>query len=156
MPTTPDLLAPIAPAADPATLLEILRWPLTVAYALLIGLIGLYGLHRYWLVYLFNRHRKPAPRSAKRFDVLPRVTVQLPMFNEGAVAERVIDAACRIDYPADRLQVQVLDDSTDASRRVAADRVAHWKARGVDIELRHRDDRTGYKAGALADALPHA
>ena len=141
---------------DPAASLTALRWPLTGLYLLLIALIGTYGLHRYWLVFLFNRHRKAIARPAERFEVLPRVTVQLPMFNEGQVARRIIDAACAIDYPADRLQIQVVDDSTDDSRKICADRVAYWQARGVDIELRHRVDRTGYKAGALEEAMSTA
>ncbi|MEM6854001.1 MAG: glycosyltransferase [Planctomycetota bacterium] len=141
---------------DLTALLTPLRWPLTIAYVLLITLIGTYGLHRYWLVFLFNRHRKHVARPAERFDELPRVTVQLPMFNEGFVAQRIIDAACKIDYPADRLQIQVLDDSTDHSKQICADRVAYWRAKGVDIEFRHRVDRTGYKAGALQEAMATA
>lgn len=137
-------------------LLQSLRWPLTGVYLALLVLIGMYGLHRYWLVFLFNRHRKTLPRPSRRYDDLPRVTVQLPMFNEGSVAQRIIDAACAIDYPADRLQVQVLDDSTDHSRVICAERVAYWRARGVDIELQHRVDRTGYKAGALAEGMKTA
>jgi cellulose synthase/poly-beta-1,6-N-acetylglucosamine synthase-like glycosyltransferase len=132
------------------------RWPLTIAYLTLLALIGTYGLHRYWLVYLFNKHRKSLPRPEQRFEQLPRVTIQLPMFNEGSVAKRVIDAACAISYPADLLQIQVLDDSTDGSEKICAERVAYWKAQGIDIELRHRVDRTGYKAGALAEAMPYA
>lgn len=141
---------------DLASLLTALRWPLTIVYVSLIALIGAYGLHRYWLVFLFNRHRKHVARPARRFEQLPRVTVQLPMFNEGLVARRIIDAACKIDYPADRLQIQVIDDSTDHSRGICADRVTYWRAKGVDIELRHRVDRTGYKAGALAEAMSSA
>lgn len=141
---------------DLTALLTPLRWPLTIAYVLLIALIGTYGLHRYWLVFLFNRHRKHVARPASRFETMPRVTVQLPMFNEGFVAQRIIDAACKIDYPADRLQIQVLDDSTDHSKQICADRVAYWQAKGVDIEFRHRTDRTGYKAGALQEAMVSA
>ncbi len=141
---------------DPASLIHALRWPLTGAYLLLLALIGSYGLHRYWLVFLFNRHRKHIARPAQRYTTLPRVTVQLPMFNEGTVAQRIIDAACKIDYPLDRLQIQVLDDSTDGSQCISADRVAYWAARGYDIEMRHRTDRTGYKAGALAEGLNSA
>ncbi|MBB6430765.1 cellulose synthase family protein [Algisphaera agarilytica] len=141
---------------DLAELLVPLRWPLTFCYVFLIALIGTYGLHRYWLVFLFNRHRKQVARPATRFEELPRVTIQLPMFNEGFVAERIIDAACKIDYPADRLQIQVLDDSTDQSKLICADRVEYWKAKGVDIMFRHRVDRTGYKAGALQEAMPEA
>ncbi|MFW6058751.1 MAG: cellulose synthase family protein [Phycisphaeraceae bacterium] len=136
--------------------LDALRWPLTAAYLGLLALIGVYGLHRYWLVYLFNRHRRRIHRPAQRYRALPRVTVQLPMFNEGAVAERVIDAACQLDYPRDRLQVQVLDDSTDESAAIAERRAAYWAQRGVDVQYLHRTDRTGYKAGALQDALAQA
>lgn len=132
------------------------RWPLTIAYLALLGMIALYGLHRYWLVYLYNRHRGHLPRPARRYELLPRVTVQLPMFNEGAVAERIIDAACQLEYPADRIQIQVVDDSTDGSAALVQRRVEHWANRGIDIQYLHRTDRTGYKAGALADATPYA
>ncbi len=80
---------------------------------------------------------------------MPRITVQLPMFNEQHVAERIIDAACLLDYPRDRLQVQVLDDSTDASADIAVARCAYWQQRGIDIQYLHRTDRTGFDAGAL-------
>ncbi len=78
------------------------------------------------------------------------------MFNEGTVSHRIIDAACRLQYPQGQLQIQVLDDSTDGSDQLCAARVEYWKSRGVDIELRHRVDRTGYKAGALAAAMTTA
>ena len=136
--------------------LDVLRWPLTAAYVGLLVMIAIYGLHRYWLVYLFSKHYRHIHRPAHRYSELPRVTVQLPMFNEGAVAQRIIDAACRLDYPADKLQVQVLDDSTDESAHIAKERADHWREQGIDIQYRHRTDRTGYKAGALADATPDA
>jgi len=123
---------------------------------ILMGLICIYGLHRYWLVYLYHRHRRDAPQPAARFDELPLVTVQLPMFNEGAVAERIIDAACALDYPEDRLRIQVLDDSTDDSAELARQRVDYWRKTGLNIAYHHRTDRRGYKAGALAAALPLA
>ncbi len=125
---------------------------MTGIYLMLMGLIGVYGLHRYWLVYLFGRHRKTLPRPGERYEQLPKVTVQLPVYNEGAVVERIIDAACRIDYPPTHLQVQVVDDSTDGSTELARQRVAHWAEQGVDIQYLHRTDRTGYKAGALQAA----
>ncbi len=150
---TPEWI--IAAAAD-ANLLNhpLLRWPLTIAYLSVLALVATYGLHRYWLVWLYYRHRIQIPRPNHRFDDLPSVTVQLPMYNEAHVAERIIDAACALQYPPDRLQIQVLDDSTDHSAAIARNRVAHWAAKGVDIELLHRTDRTGYKAGALAAASP--
>ena len=146
------------PAAEPGTGMSLWGIALMVVYIVLLGLIAMYGVHRYWLVHLFRKHRRDAPRAARRFttDELPRVTVQLPMYNEAAVTRRIIDAACRLEYPRDLLQVQVLDDSTDGSDRLAAERVEHWRASGIDIELVHRTDRTGYKAGALDEALASA
>ena len=130
-------------------------------YIALLLLIGMYGLHRCWLLHLYRRHRGCRDELAasgiardETEESLPPVTVQLPMFNEAAVVRRVIDAACALDYPRDRLQIQVLDDSTDACADLARGRVAYWADRGVDIQYRHRVDRTGYKAGALQDALP--
>ncbi|MEM7578031.1 MAG: cellulose synthase family protein [Planctomycetota bacterium] len=139
-------------------LLQSFRWPLTGLYAVILLILCLFGLHRYWMVLLFRRHRDDNAPPARHYDdsELPRVTVQLPMYNEGPVAQRIIDAACVLDYPADRLQIQVLDDSTDGTQRDTLRRVEHWQAQGVDIEHRHRVDRTGYKAGALAEATPHA
>lgn len=136
--------------------LELLRWSLTGAYLTLLALIAAYGLHRHWLVHLCLRHRRPRLQPPDRYTTLPRVTVQLPMFNERSVAERVIDAACALDYAPDRLQIQVLDDSTDDTAALAAGRARHWRERGLDVQYLHRTNRRGYKAGALADALPHA
>lgn len=132
------------------------RWPLTAIYLTVLLLISIYGLHRYWLVWLYYRNRRHLPRPKRRFEQLPPVTVQLPMFNEAYVTRRVIDAACRLDYPSDRLQIQVLDDSTDESARIAGQRVEYWARRGVDIQLINRLDRVGFKAGALAAGLKHA
>ncbi len=133
-----------------------IRWSLTAVYMTVLLLISAYGLHRYWLVWLYYRSRRHLPRPKRRFEQLPLVTVQLPMFNEANVAKRVIDAACALDYPLDRLQIQVLDDSTDSSEGIARQRVDRWAKRGVDIQLLHRSNRAGFKAGALAAALPHA
>ena len=135
------------------TVSPLVRWPLTTTYLAIIALIAIYGLHRYWLVFLFYRRRRNVRRTLRHFDPLPSVTVQLPMYNEGNVAERIIDAACRLDYPADRLQIQVLDDSTDGSDAITRRSVEGWQQRGVNIQLLHRDHRTGFKAGALAEAL---
>ncbi len=133
-----------------------LRWPLTALYVLLLALIAVYGLHRYWLVWLHMRHCRRPPRPTRRLAQLPMVTVQLPMFNELQVTERVIDAVCGLDYPRARLQIQVLDDSTDRSAEIARQRAAHWARLGVNISYHHRTERRGFKAGALADAMPHA
>jgi len=125
-------------------------------YFVVLGLLCLYGFHRYLMVYLYYRHARRAAKIEKRFEALPVVTVQLPLFNELYVTERLIDAACALDYPREKLQIQVLDDSTDESVEVARRKVDEWKAKGVDIEYVHRTDRTGYKAGALDNGLKTA
>ncbi len=122
-------------------------------YFVVLGILCLYGLHRYLMVYLYYRHARRAPRITRTFGDLPPVTIQLPIFNELYVARRLIDSTCEIDYPRDRLQIQVLDDSTDETREIAREKVREWRARGVDIEYIHREDRTGYKAGALDHGL---
>ena len=132
------------------------RLALLAAYSLLLGVIALYGVHRLLLLYLFLRRGPVNHQPVQRFESEPRVTVQLPMYNEGEVAFEVIDAVCRLDWPRDKLHVQVVDDSTDHSLLLVRQRVAHWRAEGIDIELIHREDRQGYKAGALAAATPHA
>lgn len=133
---------------------EILRWALLFLYGTTLIAVGLYGLHRYHLVFLYIAHRHRAHRAPANFRQLPRVTIQLPMFNESAVAVRIIDAVAELDYPTDRLQIQVLDDSTDETRDLARAAVERWASKGIDIEYIHRTDRVGYKAGALADAMP--
>lgn len=125
-------------------------------YLVVLALLCVYGLHRYFLVALFWRHRKRPTEPARCFDELPRVTVQLPMYNEPLVAQRVIERAGAIDYPADKLEIQVLDDSTDETVALARAAVAQLVARGIDAKHIHRTDRTGFKAGALQDATRSA
>ncbi|MEL6180926.1 MAG: cellulose synthase family protein [Myxococcota bacterium] len=126
-----------------------------VCYFVVLVLLSLYGLHRYAMVYLYRRHRQQVPQPEAHFkpEDLPYVTVQLPCFNERYVIGRLIDAVCQFDYPRDRLEVQVLDDSTDDTTAIAKEVVARWRAKGVDIKVIHRTDRTGYKAGALAEGM---
>ena len=128
-------------------------WVFLVSYFVILGIVCVYGLHRYHLVHLFYKHRTNSPRLKACFRSRPRVTLQLPMFNERAVARRLIDATCQIDYPRDRLHIQVLDDSTDETVEIAADAVARWRDAGYDIEHIRRKDRTGYKAGALEHGM---
>src|SRR5688572_16971344 len=101
--------------------MQALALPLLVYYIAVIAVVCVYGLHRYWMVFAFLRRRKAASNQepAQRFSELPRVTVQLPMFNERRVAQRITEAACAIDYPRERLQIQVLDDSNDGSEIIA-------------------------------------
>jgi hypothetical protein len=135
---------------------ELARTAFMTVYTFLLVVVSMYGFHRYLLVWLYYRHRKNAPKLTGRFEELPQVTVQLPMYNERLVARRIIEKACQIDYPKDKLQVQVLDDSTDDTCRIAQQAVQEATAKGFDVEYIHRDDRKGYKAGALAHGMKTA
>jgi cellulose synthase/poly-beta-1,6-N-acetylglucosamine synthase-like glycosyltransferase len=122
-------------------------------YYLILAVLAFYGIHRLVLVVEYLRTRKrgaPQPPDPAEW---PRVTVQLPLYNEMYVATRLIEAVCRLDYPRDRLEIQVLDDSTDETTRMVADLVASFRDRGFDIQHLHRTDRRGFKAGALAAGL---
>src|SRR3954468_2696456 len=119
------------------------------AYFFVLIILAVYGWHRYYLVYLYMRNRDKEPRAQPPLDPLPVVTIQLPLYNEMYVADRLIEAVGRIDYPHDLLEIQVLDDSTDETRKIAELSVRRLAAEGVDIKYVNRADRTGYKAGAL-------
>ncbi|MGH7539587.1 MAG: glycosyltransferase [Gemmatimonadota bacterium] len=124
----------------------------TAAYLAILATLVPFGLHRLWLLWL--RARLPLPPSARErrtpaAGTWPIVTVQLPIYDEANVVERLIDAACGLDYPRDRLEVQVLDDSDDLTTGLAARRVARWRAAGIDIHHLRRGTRSGFKAGAL-------
>src|SRR3954471_16041219 len=121
-------------------------------FLVLLGL-SLYGLHRYVILYLYFKYRNRAPKPIAQFEELPRITVQLPIYNEMYVVERLLKAVSELDYPRDLLQVQVLDDSTDETTEIANRQVNELRAKGLDIEVIHRTDRTGFKAGALAHGL---
>src|SRR3954471_3263236 len=118
----------------------------TICYmSVLIGLSA-YGVHRYVIIYLFLKHRKHGAVPAGHFDELPRVTMQLPIFNEVYVVERLLRSVSEIDYPKDLLQIQVLDDSTDDTRDLTRNCAEELQSRGFNVELIHRVDRTGFKA----------
>jgi cellulose synthase/poly-beta-1,6-N-acetylglucosamine synthase-like glycosyltransferase len=127
-----------------------------VSYFFVLSILAVYGWHRYYLVYLYMRYKDSQPVEPSPLDPLPVVTVQLPIYNEMYVADRLIDAVCRLDYPPDLLEIQVLDDSTDETREIAELAVRRHAAQGVDIKYFHREDRTGYKAGALEAGLKTA
>ncbi|HVF88621.1 MAG TPA: glycosyltransferase [Blastocatellia bacterium] len=124
-------------------------------YFSILGLLSVYGVYRYRMVYLFLRYKdhNPKPKSAFAPNRLPRVTVQLPLFNEMYVAERLIDAVVKLDYPRELLEIQVLDDSTDATTEIASRIVARYFDEGHDIVYHHRSNREGFKAGALEAGL---
>jgi cellulose synthase/poly-beta-1,6-N-acetylglucosamine synthase-like glycosyltransferase len=127
-----------------------------VVYFFVLSILAIYGWHRYYLVYLYMKNKDKAPAPLPPLDVLPKVTVQLPIFNEMYVADRLIASVCELDYPKDLLEIQVLDDSTDETRDIAELAVRRHAARGFDIHYLHRVDRTGYKAGALDAGLREA
>jgi cellulose synthase/poly-beta-1,6-N-acetylglucosamine synthase-like glycosyltransferase len=133
---------------------ELLFWPIVVVYLLLMLLLSAYVLNYLYLalVGLKYRRRLSSPALAAP-SPWPRVTVQLPIYNELYVAERLIEAAAALDYPGDLLEIQMLDDSTDETAVLVASKVQEWSRRGLDIVHLHRDQRRGFKAGALADGL---
>jgi cellulose synthase/poly-beta-1,6-N-acetylglucosamine synthase-like glycosyltransferase len=127
-----------------------------VLYLGVLSILGLYGFHRGLLLYLYWKHRKDAPVPPAQFPELPCVTVQLPMYNEMYVAERLLEGIANIDYPQDKLEIQILDDSTDETCEIAKVKAAELTARGYNVSYRHRVDRVGYKAGALEEGLRDA
>jgi cellulose synthase/poly-beta-1,6-N-acetylglucosamine synthase-like glycosyltransferase len=123
------------------------------AYFFVLVILAVYGWHRYYLVYLYIKNKDQQPVPDAPFEQLPPVTVQLPIYNEMYVADRLIDAVCQLDYPRDLLEIQVLDDSTDETTTIAERAVRRHALKGVKITFMHRTDRRGYKAGALEAGL---
>ena len=122
-------------------------------YFFVLLILAVYGWHRYYLVYIYMKHKHEQPVPKGTFDDLPVVTIQLPLYNEMYVVDRLIDAVCQIDYPREKLEIQVLDDSTDETRQITELAVRRHALQGVDIKYLHRENRTGYKAGALDEGL---
>ncbi|HEX8557131.1 MAG TPA: glycosyltransferase [Pyrinomonadaceae bacterium] len=150
-----DVVAKTAANVSPLYRLDGFDWAVLALYFAVLLLLSLYGAYRIKQVVDFWRYRRLGPRPKRLFaeGELPRVTVQLPLFNEVYVVERLLAAVTAIDYPRDRLEIQVLDDSTDETRATAARAVALYRAGGFDITHVHREDRTGFKAGALEAGL---
>jgi len=131
---------------------------LKVLYSISLVLIFLFSLNSLVLsiLYLINRKKiwgTPTPEMKQEW---PKVTIQLPIFNERYMIDRLLKAMTAIDYPAEKLQIQVLDDSTDSTKEVVASLVARYKAEGCNVQLLHRNDRSGFKAGALENGLQQA
>src|SRR4051794_18708987 len=127
-----------------------------VAYFFVLIVLAIYGWHRYYLVYLYMSNRDKEPKQGAPLDPLPVVTIQLPLYNEMYVADRLINSVCQLDYPRELLEIQVLDDSIDETRSIAESAVRRFAAQGIDIKYYHRTDRTGFKAGALEAGLKTA
>jgi len=130
---------------------------LTLAtYFFVLIVLAIYGWHRYYLVYLYMRNKGKEPKAGPPLDPPPVVTIQLPLYNEMYVADRLIASVCAIEYPRELLEIQVLDDSVDETRSIAESAVRRFAAQGIDIKYYHRTDRVGYKAGALEAGLKTA
>jgi cellulose synthase/poly-beta-1,6-N-acetylglucosamine synthase-like glycosyltransferase len=137
-------------------------WVLLMGYGVCLGVLVFYGFHRFLVVSRYRRYYvgrgrtdiAPAGRWEERD--LPSVTVQIPCYNEMYVIDRLIDAVAAIDYPRDRLEVQIVDDSTDETTTIALSKIDFWRPHGLDIALLRRSDRSGFKAGALAAGLTRA
>jgi cellulose synthase/poly-beta-1,6-N-acetylglucosamine synthase-like glycosyltransferase len=130
---------------------------LLIPYFTILAVLSVYGIHRYAIIRTYFRHRKKAVDvPLQHFDELPKVTIQLPLYNERYVVERLIEETCKMNYPKDKLQIQILDDSTDDTHEFAAKLVARYQSMGFPIEYKHRTNRHGYKAGALQEGLETA
>ncbi len=135
--------------------MSVLATTILIVHYLLVGILCLYGAHRIYHTYLAKRHIVSQSPTVMVGE-FPFVTVQAPIFNEQFVVERLIDALVEIDYPRDKLQIQVLDDSTDETVELAAERVSVHRKAGINIVHIHRTNRQGFKAGALEEALSSA
>src|SRR5690349_9041195 len=127
-----------------------------VLYFFVLSILAIYGWHRYYLVYLYMKNRDKVPAPPPALSHFPPVTIQLPIYNEMYVADRLIDAVCEMTYPRELLEIQVLDDSTDETTEIAELAVRRHAARGFNISYHHRVDRRGYNAGALEAGLKSA
>lgn len=133
---------------------------IVIIYTVALGYITVYCLLQFHLLYYYKRfhwtNQNRPFRKAEIDDDLPFVTIQLPIFNELYVVERLIDNIVQFDYPRDKYEIHVLDDSTDETLEISRRKVEEYKAKGFNIDLFHRTDRTGYKAGALKEGMQHA
>ena len=138
--------------------MSLANWQLAclAVYCLIVIVLSLYGFHRWFMLVLYFKHRAEKAVPAGHFGELPGVTVQLPLYNEFHVVDRLLEAVGNLDYPRDRLEIQVLDDSVDETQVRARAGVERLRAAGLNIHYLHRTSRTGFKAGALAAGLERA
>lgn len=141
-------------------IMEIVYYVVLILYSLILLYILLFNLLQLELLLTYRRNkRRDTLQNGKTYDSIekyPVVTIQLPVFNEKYVVSRLIDNICRLDYPIDKLEIQVLDDSTDETVTISQQKVHEYRAQGFDISLIQRKNRTGYKAGALQHGLQRA
>jgi cellulose synthase/poly-beta-1,6-N-acetylglucosamine synthase-like glycosyltransferase len=132
-------------------------WAMLIPYFSVLVILSVYGVHRYDVIRTYFKYRQNATgEPRKRWEQLPRVTIQLPIYNERYVVERLVEECCKIEYPKELLQIQVLDDSTDDTAAYAEALVERYQALGYPIEYKHRANRHGFKAGALQAGLETA
>jgi cellulose synthase/poly-beta-1,6-N-acetylglucosamine synthase-like glycosyltransferase len=137
--------------------LDLFDWSLLVPYFVILVILSCYGCHRYEMMRRYFKHRQGLPELPPVPGApLPRVTIQLPLYNERYVVERLIDEVAKMDYPAELLQIQVLDDSTDDTHSFTEELVRTYQAAGVPIEYHFRANRHGFKAGALQEGMKTA
>jgi cellulose synthase/poly-beta-1,6-N-acetylglucosamine synthase-like glycosyltransferase len=143
---------------SPLYRLDAFDWTILTLYFTILTVLAVYGGYRIKQVIDFWRYRRFVPQPKGQFEDadLPRITIQLPLFNELYVVERLLKAVTKIDYPREKLEIQVLDDSTDETVSLAESTVARYAQKGFDISYIHRSDRTGFKAGALENGLKTA
>jgi len=127
-----------------------------IPYLAILTMLAVYGIHRYHLVFLYLKHKDRTAHPNAKLEEKPRVTIQLPVYNEMYVVERLVEAACRVRYPRELLEIQVLDDSTDRTAEIAAAWVRKYREIGFNIHHVHRANRKGFKAGALENGLNFA
>src|SRR5439155_19409792 len=131
---------------------------LLIPYFTVLVILASYGIHRYQLVWMYYKNRKnkvTEPPAEFQTENLPRVTIQLPIYNEQFVIDRLVDAVCKIRYPKDKLDIQVLDDSTDETVQVASAVVDRYAAMGNPVSYHHRNYRKGFNAGELDEGLKY-
>ena len=134
--------------------LDSFDWSLLIPYFAILLVLSCYGCHRYEMIRRYLRQKKrPAAQAPAKWETLPTVTIQLPLYNERYVVERLLEEVTRMDYPAELLQIQVLDDSTDDTHPFTQALVRDYQAAGVPIEYHHRSNRNGFKAGALQEGM---
>ncbi|MFL6464644.1 MAG: glycosyltransferase, partial [Bryobacteraceae bacterium] len=137
--------------------LSFFDWALLLPYFSILVILSVYGVHRYETIRRYRKHKKSLLHAApQHFTALPRITVQLPLYNERYVVERLLEETVKLDYPKELLQIQVLDDSTDETHAFTERLCNEYRAAGFPIEYRHRTNRHGFKAGALQEGLETA
>ena len=150
-----DVIDKTALNVSPLYQLDAFDYTVLIVYFSILGVLAIYGGYRVKQVIDFWRYRNLGPEPKEQFTDadLPSITIQLPLFNELYVIERLLKAVTDIDYPRDLFEIQVLDDSTDETVKLAEATVGEYAGKGFDIHYIHRDDRTGFKAGALENGL---